>query len=378
MKDNRKYIIYRILNLITRKYYIGRTCCAGGLKNRWSIHIAHAIYNYNEAPKTYIANTIKKYGKENFEIKQIHEAKSFDEMIALENFYIKYYKSTDPKYGYNIEEYDESNKKILDDSTRNKMANNTRNRRFNESKFSKNKYRNVYFSNTDRKHNPKPWSLRIKKLDQMFIKRFETEELAAEASDKLSIFLYGKESVLNFPEKLDYYLSCDLKKYADSVAYRKPTKSKYINVTQQKNSTKWMARICIGNNKRVLLGFFNTEEEAAIAHDKVEFLLNGKDSKKINFPEKLKDYQLDEIQLYYNNILTSNKQRNRVTTSKYRGVTKHGQNSLWCYELRNGKNRFRGTAKTEEEAAKQYDILAIKYLGEKAKVNFPINKQNTH
>ena len=45
------------------------------------------------------------------------------------------------------------------------------------------------------------------------------------------------------------------------------TTSKYIGVNWSKSNKKWMSRISI-NNKRIFLGYYNTEHEAHLAYQK--------------------------------------------------------------------------------------------------------------
>ena len=50
----------------------------------------------------HLYNSICKYGVENFSVEILHIGKTKDELNYFEDFYIKYYNTRNPKYGYNI------------------------------------------------------------------------------------------------------------------------------------------------------------------------------------------------------------------------------------------------------------------------------------
>ena len=93
IKENSKFVIYLIRNLINSKIYIGQT---NNLTNRLWKHV-----NCKNS-KQYITNSIKKYGFKNFECEILHFAETFEEMNTLEAFYIEKYESTNREIGYNI------------------------------------------------------------------------------------------------------------------------------------------------------------------------------------------------------------------------------------------------------------------------------------
>lgn len=84
--------IYRITNKVNGKVYIGQTI--NSLKQRFHRHI-------NSGGCKYLHNAILRYGKENFVIEEI-ERISQDKLDEREIYWIKYYNSTDKKFGYNI------------------------------------------------------------------------------------------------------------------------------------------------------------------------------------------------------------------------------------------------------------------------------------
>ena len=72
-------IIYKLTNKVNKKFYIGATTTSLNQRKR----------NHFSNPRYHIGNAIKKYGKKNFIIKQIDEAKTIEELDTLENYYIK-------------------------------------------------------------------------------------------------------------------------------------------------------------------------------------------------------------------------------------------------------------------------------------------------
>jgi len=79
--------IYKIVNKINQKVYIG--CTINSLEHRFNEHI-YRCFNTDSNSKLY--NSIKKYGKENFEIILITECK-LSEIYETEKKYIKEYSS---------------------------------------------------------------------------------------------------------------------------------------------------------------------------------------------------------------------------------------------------------------------------------------------
>jgi hypothetical protein len=87
-------IIYKILNKINGKIYIGQTI--GTLEHRMSQHKA------NNKKNSIIGKAIQKYGWNNFDVEVIDEAETIEELNNKEIYWIGYYKSLVPN-GYNIE-----------------------------------------------------------------------------------------------------------------------------------------------------------------------------------------------------------------------------------------------------------------------------------
>lgn len=89
-------IIYKAENIINKKIYIGQTIHT--LKYRRSQHIAkRKILDVTN----YFHNSIRKYGINNFEWSIIDTATSMDELNLKEIQWIKHYKSSQRKFGYN-------------------------------------------------------------------------------------------------------------------------------------------------------------------------------------------------------------------------------------------------------------------------------------
>ena len=69
--------------------------------------------------------------------------------------------------------------------------------------------------------------------------------------------------------------------------------------------------------------------------------------------------------------MQNQRKQNRITSSKYKGVSWSKQHSKWkSYIKHNGKLIYLGYSKTEFEAAKKYDRKARELFGEFSKCNF--------
>ena len=89
---------YLITNKITKKQYIGIT--SKSVKHRWKVHkmdCKHTKSGY----KNHLHNSMMKYGVENFEIKSITKADSWEEICQWEIQAIKEYGTKTPG-GYNL------------------------------------------------------------------------------------------------------------------------------------------------------------------------------------------------------------------------------------------------------------------------------------
>ena len=80
--------IYKITNIQNNKVYIGQTIRP--INDRFKRHISDAVNNVLD---THFARAIRKYGKENFIIEQIDEAKTQEELTLKEQYWIRYYNS---------------------------------------------------------------------------------------------------------------------------------------------------------------------------------------------------------------------------------------------------------------------------------------------
>jgi group I intron endonuclease len=89
-------IVYLLLNRINGKAYIGQHR-GYTLTKRWNKKLSNAQVNLH------LCNAIRKYGPSSFSRQILCHASCQQELDLLEQFWIAFYKSTDPRYGYNIQ-----------------------------------------------------------------------------------------------------------------------------------------------------------------------------------------------------------------------------------------------------------------------------------
>lgn len=108
-KDDIKGEIYVITNITTKKQYVGQTRThllnkdkyrPFGFNGRFNDHISEAINNTKKNQCVYLNNSIRKYGKEKFNVKLICDCE-LEELDNLEEFYINKYNTLFPN-GYNL------------------------------------------------------------------------------------------------------------------------------------------------------------------------------------------------------------------------------------------------------------------------------------
>lgn len=61
----------------------------------------------------------------------------------------------------------------------------------------------------------------------------------------------------------------------------------------------------------------------------------------------------------------------RAGTSRFKGVSWFARNQVWMAYIRDGRSRYLGSFKVEEDAARAYDAAALEVWGEYARLNFP-------
>ncbi len=91
------YIVYAIINKINGKKYIGQT--TQGLAKRQAEY--KKKYANNHA-RSRILQAMVKYGFDSFVFEEIDGADSYEELNAMERYWIAFYDSTNPEQGYNI------------------------------------------------------------------------------------------------------------------------------------------------------------------------------------------------------------------------------------------------------------------------------------
>lgn len=236
MEDN---LIYKITNRINGKSYVGRT---KNLKARISQHKTH---DYCRA----LHRAIKKYGIDNFDVVVLQDNLSFDDAAKLERELILSENTLTPN-GYNL---------ILETAQGRNPSPETRARMSSSQQKQKNRNKQTGFIGVKKK--PTGFLTRVNYNKNIYYKYYKTDIEAAEAYDKINLYLRGEGCGLNFPEKKEEYLKEDLENFYEQFRYKSPQSSKFQGVAFHKLLKKWRAYY-YENGKQIRIGNFLTEEEA--------------------------------------------------------------------------------------------------------------------
>ena len=96
MEDNKTFEVYKLVDRINNKIYVGSTTRGSGV--RFKQHVTKAMSGSDEYP---IHKAIREHGEENFNLSILEFCNSLEEMNAREAFYIAAFESTNPEIGYN-------------------------------------------------------------------------------------------------------------------------------------------------------------------------------------------------------------------------------------------------------------------------------------
>lgn len=224
----RGFWIYKITCLINGKIYIGQTTTS--ILNRFTGHFTDCKRRNNDK-KNRFYNALLLYGKKNFKVELVLKGYCIDELNFLEEHYINYYNSTNRNIGYNTFKGGKNAKHTIE--TKQKIR---------ESKK---------YLTPEQKENIRNGQLG----------RFTSEETKKLQSEvKMGKCYLTEESKLVLSTKCSY-----------SRRMSPPTKSnttgfKGVTIMKSRYTTKFQSTIYYNGNS-VVLGYFNTIEEAAQAYN---------------------------------------------------------------------------------------------------------------
>jgi group I intron endonuclease len=254
--------------MLDKKVYIGR--CARKISNkRWNEHKKDS-----NNPKYPLHRAIKKHGVNNFKFEIIEACIPKAELADKEIRYIQYYDCFAPK-GYNLAAPLEMTE--LSPEFREKASTSQQGRKKKPNSTSS--YIGVYSRR-------KIWTAVIAKNKIDYGSNFKSEIEAATCYDKMALHLYGKDAIINFPEKKEEYLLQDLKKYIEEISKDSKT-SKYIGVHFCEPIKRWKGVVNIKGTTRVKIT--DSEIIAAEFVDVVNWVYHKIDT--FNFPEKAEKYK---------------------------------------------------------------------------------------
>ena len=296
----------------------------------------------------YIDRAIEFHGVDNFVNEIICNCRNLTHANEMEKFFIAFYDTFEGD-GYNLTEGGSNAKKSL--SVKKKMSKAKQGWKPASSK-------RLFLGVSTRKGSKSFTTTVSVGLSNSKSKNFPTQIEAAEAYDKVVLFIFGNDAVLNFPEKLDDYLSLDLELFYNLFIFNNsPRYSNFVGVTKKKDkfgNLKWTV-LFQGRLRKILyaqiretggdfipLEFFDTEIDAAIFSDKFIFYFDL--PCRFNFPEIIVNLSKTELASIF-------AERIKTRYCAYTGVSFSRGKWIKFYTDSKGQHRtIRGGHATADEA----------------------------
>lgn len=252
--------IYCIENKVNGKKYIGQSI---NIEQRIKDHLSHL--KRNKEPSLALQNAWNKYGENNFNIYILEECK-VDLLNEKEIYYIESNFSHTSQQGYNISFGGNAPMKgrIVSKETREKIRISRIGIEFTEEHK-----RNLSLGQTGVKRKPRSKE-HCEKISKNRKGKLFTEEHKKKLSNARRGIKRSSSSLLKFSNTM-------------TGTKRDTSTSKYIGVAYDNKGKRWRCGFS-KNGKRINIGSFSSEEEAALEYDK--YILENKIDRPLNFPDK--------------------------------------------------------------------------------------------
>lgn len=350
--------IYCIESKINSQKYIGQ---AGNIGKRWREHIWELKHNKHE--NKYLQNIYNKYGFENLYFYVVEEC-DIDVLSDREIYYIKTWKTKRP-YGINLTDGGEGLRGYEPSKeTRNKMSESSKNRFTEEVRkewserfmgegnprfgavLTEETKRKISLANTGRKASEKTKENMSKAKKGK--KRIVTWVVSEQTKKKISDTLKGN--------------SFGWKKSVGVKRNKNKSVSKFVGVSVYKRTGRWRAFMGAGK-KSIHLGYFDSEEEAALAYNIGALECYGEGTP-LNTIENYTPEMEEKVRKIISSDIPSKKCN---SASKYFGVTFDSRSGKWLAKI-NFENKILqlGSFKHEIEAALAVNEALLEYYGWKA------------